>query len=778
MKKSVILFILLSITACGGGGGGGGGGSGSSSAAPVSTPNTSWISPTSTSVDSYKTAEYNAQWGLNKIHAAEAYALLEANSKTVAGDGVKIGIIDSGVQTTHVEIAGNYSSSGSFDYFNGDSNPNDDNGHGTHVASTAAGVKDNSGMHGVAFDATIIAEKVIGAGGTGSSSYTVSGIYGAISAGAKIINLSLGSSSDIPDVKSALTFAKAADVLTLAATGNDHSSQPNYPAKYAADSSLTGYVLAVGAIGYDGTLAGYSNYCGDAKSYCLVAPGGSNDGNNAHSIYAAIPTDGYGYKDGTSMATPMVAGAAAVIRGAWTFLTAPQVAQILLQSANRSFSGYNDTQYGQGILDLEAAVQAQGQNTLGYGTSVTSGAGYDLTSTSLISSPIFGDAFITNISPQLSQAIFYDDFGRDYKANLGDKITSNRGINNFTAANMMFNNIGYKSAAINFDSKSQMRLNLASYKNPEAQNDLGLKYVTVDRSQDPQKNMFNNGFSFTRNSSDILPGSKFGFAFNFDEISYQQNQGNYGFLSQNSFAANPYQSFMQQASSPTPNARKFNQVFFDQSFLKEKMKMRFSYQEARDSSVKQNQVVDAGLSFKAASLSFGSMTEFNNNILNAKSLGAFESIGNVKTSYVKFSLNQKFGENWRLMASISEGVSKINGNQQGIFREFNDVRSRSFSAGLLWKNFGLNYFEPMRVYSGKVKYDIAVARDDVGNLYRSSGYASLAPNGKERDIEGFYFHDLNQSSQIRFSFLMQRQPGNIKVAPTNLLALVGYKKTW
>jgi len=786
MKKSIILVILLSITACGGGGGGGGGGGSGASSNSSTTPTTfneNWLAPSSASADSYKTSEYNAQWGLGAIHAAEAYSELEANGKNVAGDGVKIAVIDVGVQLSHPEISANYSSVGSHDYIGGDSDPNEtSNNHGTHVASIAAGVKDETGMHGVAYDATIMVERALGNCTIAGCDFYYGSIGDSAAAGAKVINMSIGGSA-YPGIKNSMLVAAGRDALMVVATGNSNASQPDYPARYAADSGLTGYVLAVGAIGYDGTLASYSNDCGDAKSYCLVAPGGSFDGNDAHAIYAAVPTDSYEYLNGTSMAAPHVSGAAAVIRGAWTFLSAPQVAQILLHSANRSFSGYNENEYGQGILDLEAAVQAQGQNTLGYGTSVVSGAGYDLATTSLISSPIFGDAFATNVAPQLSQAIFYDDFGRDYKANLGDKIGASHANNSFSAANMMFNNIGYKSAAINFGTKSQMHLNLASYKNSDAQNYLGLKYAAIDPAEDPQKRMWGNGFSFTQNSADILPGSKFGFAFNFDEISYQQNQGNYGqgnygFLSQNSFAANPYQSFMQQVSSPTTNLRKFNQVFFDQSFLNEKMKMRFSYQEARDSSVKQNQVVDAGLSFKALSLSFGNLTEFNNNILNAKSLGAFESTGNVKTSYSKLSLNQKLGENWRFLASISEGVSKINGNQQGIFRDFSNVRSRSFSLGLLWKNFGLNYFEPMRVYSGKVAYDIAVARDDSGNLYRSSGHASLAPNGKERDIEGFYFHDLSQSSQIRFSFLMQRQPGNIKAAPTNFLALVGYKKSW
>jgi len=105
MKKVAVGFLLVwTLAACGGGGGGGGG----SSPAVLSVGNSNWISSSSSSaVTSYQTAEYSAQWGLDSINAAEAYALLSANSKTVAGDGVTIAIIDTGAQLSHVEIAGN-----------------------------------------------------------------------------------------------------------------------------------------------------------------------------------------------------------------------------------------------------------------------------------------------------------------------------------------------------------------------------------------------------------------------------------------------------------------------------------------------------------------------------------------------------------------------------------------------------------------------------------------------------------------------------------------------
>jgi len=728
---SVVVVLLLIISSCGGGGGGGGSSGGS--ATIYGNPN--WVSSASTTdINAYKTTEYNAQWGLGTIKAAEAYALLAANSKTVAGSEVKIGIVDTGVQTNHVEIANNYSATGSHDYVNNDSDPSDDNGHGTHVASIAAGVKNDSGMHGVAYQATILAEKALNSSSAGSSSAVASGVSNAVSNGAKVINLSLGGSSGDSDLQSAMTTAKDSNALVVAATGNDGASQPNYPAYYAADSGLAGYVLAVGAVDSSGTLASFSNYCGDTKSYCLVAPGVS--------IYAAYPTSTYNTLSGTSMATPHVAGAAAVISGAWTFLTAPKTAQILLTSANRSFSGYDETKHGQGILDLEAAVKAQGQNTLGYGVSVASGAGYDLASTSLASSAIFGDAFSHNVAPQVSSAIFYDDYGRDYKASLDQKIISN-------IPRQSFNNISSKSVPLSF-AGNQLRFNLATQK-------------TLDRSQDPQSRT-NSGFSLVKSFSN----SHLGFAFNIDEKSL--SRGNSGFLLQNNFAANPYQSFFAGHS--------FNQIFFNRDLLQKKLALSFSYQAAQNQGVRQNQLLDVGASFKNISLSFGNLTEFQNNILNSKSLGAFESPGDVKTSYLKISLNQKLTKDLSFLANLAEGQTSINGNARGIFRDFADVRSRSFSLALLWKGFGVSYAEPMRVYRGKVAFDIPVARDDAGNLYRYRGTASLAPKGRERDYEFFYTHLLSDSASLKISLLTQRQMNNIKAQPTNYFGLVSISRRW
>jgi subtilisin family serine protease len=197
-------------------------------------------------------------------------------------------------------------------------------------------------MHGVAYNSKIIAIKVLDSSGNGTYQDVSDGISAAASAGAKVINLSLGGSFPNSTLRDSLLTAKAADVLTIAATGNDGTTQPDYPAYYASDSSLAGYVLAVGSVNSSSVISSFSQQCGDTMNYCLVAPG--------ENIYAAYPTDTYATSSGTSEATPHVSGAAAVIRAAWTFLTAAQTAQILLQTATDLGAAGVDVIYGYGLL--------------------------------------------------------------------------------------------------------------------------------------------------------------------------------------------------------------------------------------------------------------------------------------------------------------------------------------------------------------------------------------------------------------------------------------------
>lgn len=234
-------------------------------------------------------------WGIARINAPAVWP----NNK---GTGVKVGIIDTGIDYNNPDLQANYVPEG-YDFYNNDSNPMDDNGHGTHVAGIVAAVNNTIGVVGVAPEARLYAIKVLNASGGGSWSNVISGIDWAITHGMQVINMSLGSSSGSTALQQACDAANNAGIVVVAAAGNSGNSGGTgtntvYPANYSS-------VVAVAA-----TTSASSNqrasYSSTGPAVDLAAPGDS--------IYSTVPTNqgSYGTKSGTSMASPHVAGVAAL----------------------------------------------------------------------------------------------------------------------------------------------------------------------------------------------------------------------------------------------------------------------------------------------------------------------------------------------------------------------------------------------------------------------------------------------------------------------------------
>jgi len=237
---------------------------------------------------------WNLLWNMPKIKADKAWDTYRGY-KTVI-----IAIIDTGVDYTHSDLAVNYMPGG-YDWVNDDFDPMDDNSHGTHCAGIAAAVMDNSiGVVGVA-QSKIWAEKVLNSAGSGSWDDIANAIIHATDKQVNIISMSLGGYSYSSLLESACTYAYNKNVLLVAAAGNDNTNlntNPFYPACFNT-------VIAVGATTSTDAKSSYSNY-GDQVE--LSAPGDN--------IYSTVLSNSYGYKTGTSMATPHVAGLAALI---WSY---------------------------------------------------------------------------------------------------------------------------------------------------------------------------------------------------------------------------------------------------------------------------------------------------------------------------------------------------------------------------------------------------------------------------------------------------------------------------
>lgn len=764
--------------------------------------------------DIYRTAEYTKQWGLEKINAAKAYALLAANNKPIAGSGAKISVVDTGALMTHQEISANYNPTNHYDFINYDNDPTDDNKHGTHVASIAAGVKDDKGMHGVAYNAETVAFKVLSGSGKGSFNSVHKGIKRSSQdiSDVDVINLSLGGASPSNSVNTIKQAANSDIVLTIA-TGNSSKKQPSYPAYYASDPEVAGYVIAVGSINENAEQSYFSNECGDTKYYCLFAPG--------ENIYAAYIKNNKSYTilSGTSMATPHVAGAVAVIRAAWPHLTAPQTTEILLTTATDLGDEGVDNVFGYGLLNLGNAVQAQGKNLISFGSKVDS-AGYELSDTFLTTNSIFGDAFIAKIAPKIKSTIFTDKYGRDYKAFLNKKILPLTSSSNTSLESVFFNNNSSRIIPINIKNNS-FAFKIPNTKDLNRDN-LGSRFATIDNSFLPKNNNA-QGFSF-RSANNLFKEDiaiEWGFAFNIDEISNSRKgdlfKNDNSLLKSDNFTNfNPYQNFFSQPSSHNiDNNRNYRQFYINKSFFDKNINLSFSHQSSYDNKTlegfnnKQNENIDLGIDYNINNknnISFlvGNLKEFDNNMLNSKSLGAFESKNNPTTSYIKLNSNHKITENTNLTINFSEGITKIKGNEKGIFRNYSDIRSRSLGIALIYdksskekisyhqylKNnkykinlkefakggFGIAYSQPLRVYKGKLNYNIPFARNNKNDLYRISGYASLVPDGKEENFEIFYLANIGQNNQIKFNFLSEKESGNNKNSQTQYLGAFFIKK--
>jgi len=283
--------------------------------------------------------ELDNSWGVKHIGAGD----VPPNNK---GAGITVAIIDTGINYLHPDLNDNYK--GGYDFVNGDDDPMDDNGHGTHCAGIVAALDNGSGVVGVAPEASLYAVKVLDSGGSGYLSDVVAGIEWAIDNdnNIDIISMSLGTDYNYQTLRDACDNAYAAGILLVAAAGNDYSTRRgrerdtvDYPARY--DS-----VIAVGATNDADVKASWSS-TGSALE--LAAPGVN--------IYSTYLGNNYTTKSGTSMACPHVAGVAALVMVAGSDVG---VRTTLQDTADDLGDSEWDNWYGYGLVDAGEAAGATG----------------------------------------------------------------------------------------------------------------------------------------------------------------------------------------------------------------------------------------------------------------------------------------------------------------------------------------------------------------------------------------------------------------------------------
>lgn len=274
----------------------------------------------------------NQRWHYEMIKAPQAWEI------TTGSSSIRMAVLDTGIDSNHPSLRNLVDTSLGRSFVGGSTQ--DGNGHGTHVAGTIASY---GAVSGVMQNATLIPVKVLSDSGSGSMYGIQQGIlYAAGTVNADVINMSLGGGGYDRGMDEAVQTAVSMGTIVVAAAGNDGRPSISYPAAYSD-------AIAVGSVTSNRTRSSFSNY-GDGLE--VMAPGSN--------IYSTYPNGQYSTLSGTSMASPHAAGVLGLMRSVNPNLSVTQARSILRDTAQPAGDRF---QYGYGIVDAHAAVQAVGGGT-------------------------------------------------------------------------------------------------------------------------------------------------------------------------------------------------------------------------------------------------------------------------------------------------------------------------------------------------------------------------------------------------------------------------------
>lgn len=378
--------------------------------APTPTP-----TPTPPPTGNNDTAEYRATVGAVSMNALAAY------NRGATGQGIKVGVIDSGIDLNSQEFGNRIDPAST--YLAGTGTIQDTDGHGTAVAFTLAGRRNDVGTHGVAFDATLLILRTDDDGscaGTDGCQHDDVNIAAAVDRArqnnARVINISLGGSPPAQALVAAINRATQAGIIIIISAGNDGGAEPDpFAAVASNDAVARNLVIIAGSVGTSDQISTFSNRAGSGATHYLAAVGESvraPDNNGNPFLWT-----------GTSFSAPQISGAVALLAQAFPNLTGAQLVDILYQSARDVGAAGTDAVYGRGVLDLTRAFQPLGQTAL-----ASTRAPVSLTGNATLSAAM-GDARQSGLG-----AVILDGYGRAFAIDLAQTLHAAQRQTPLTAA--------------------------------------------------------------------------------------------------------------------------------------------------------------------------------------------------------------------------------------------------------------------------------------------------------------------------------------------------------
>jgi len=726
--------------------------------------------------------ERNRQGGLKIIKAEMAY------SRSYTGNNVVVAVVDTGVDLDHIDLKNNIVDGAGRNFFaNGSQGGDgDEEGpplfpgqpvagsfwHGTHVAGIVAAERNGIGIHGVAYNSKILPVNVytIANEGTGNPTFydsdIAAGIDYSVAEGARVINISLGGDSPSSAIKSSIQNAvnfSASDasgeksIVVVAASGNlfeddavTQADNPVYPARFAGDISINpanvgdvgsdGALLSVGAVDNNGNFVAFSHKCGDAMNWCLVAPGVS--------IESYLPDDLIIPVSGTSMATPHVSGAAAVLMDMDPHLTGREVAELLLTTATPLGSDEISPIYGHGLLNLDEATKPQGALNIPLGNNVN-GPLASLDATSITTSSAFGDAFSsTNLSFTM-----LDGYKRAYDVNFSD---FNYESNSFTNFENKFRDFGEDITKNREQIAQNISFSAVNLTNddPNVEEHEKEEFVRLSFSASSEHGGFDYNYNVPMNQAFRLSA--------LEDVSMSvDNVGTNSVLGLVSYGSSYNNHYVLDKNSS----------FSFGSFQGE--------QDYGDVTGVVSQYSRYNDSYKVA-LQLGMMNE-EGSFLGSNVDGAFALGENTPTWFYNFAGAYNLSNSVKLFGSANYGISFPEVTADSLIADISQIETYSFSGGISRSSVfderdKLEFIvsQPIRVVGGSANVVLPMSRDISGNITSQAYDLSLSPSGRQMDYGAFYSLAFNENSRLSAGAVYITQAGHNKFAEDEMLFMAKY----
>lgn len=659
------------------------------------------------------------------------------------GSGVLVGVVDTGADVSHPRIASNIS--GTYNAVTGTTDVSADPGHGTASASVITTMAPNS---------RIAFAKGLG----GSAAQASKALNWAVGRGASVVSLSLGTHAGAT-MQSAVRGAVSRGVLVVAAAGNHSMPQAVWPAKFAGERWAQNRIIVVGALGPDDIRAEFSNWDPAAASHVVFAPGVG--------LSAARAGGGDAPYSGTSAATPVVAGQAAVIKGTWQFLAAEQIADIIFHTADRICSdGVKgsacaargpDAVYGWGKANTEASLRPVGKLAVkaADGTTITQGASSMSTGAP---SALAAMGTVTTVA--------VDDYNRGFDVSVAGKAAAARQalpasvpvVATYHGMKFSLNRGGSGAfaqkvgAAVEFSSVNQM-VAFGAGTGGAQDSFFGLEgsgRAPLSLSGEPGK--FNSAyFAMAEN------GTHTGVSIQLSPVTTVR-LGAVG------------QGVLRAAESSLGGRSE------SQASRANRQVVAFELQQtSADSPLSRTTVLTAGRVLESQGF------------LGASGTGAMAMAGAADTSFVTAAMNQPLDAqtSFSVMASMGKTGAFVN-QKASLLERASSATTLAWSVGMARKDtfvpgdkLGVTVAMPLRASSGSVTLNTAVSQNaSDGSLNFERRTLSLAPVGKERQVEFAYSVALRDGGELALQASYRTQPGHDAQAPSEAMAGVRYSRAF